>query len=417
MAGCLRGWLGQSWHRQHRRSNPDLPMANRRSSLASFHGFFSSRLRPVHPRAAVLGRPPDFPGRGGSWIAEQCRAGAGQSQPTVARRMRVLEDLLGVALFERGPNSLTLTEAGRAILEAAAPMAEAADAVPRLAAAFRPDSAAPVRITATMSMTMFLSVSRGRIRPGHRADNDRVSAEPPAAAILPPARPISRFGCAISRTATISSPASLGRMAFAVYARSADVSTVIVPPEDPHLSAAGSPHRAAMRKAGPSRRGSAICQSGIRRRDPASAPRCCPAGLAIRIRDLIRVLDLADRHGGGRLARDAPPQPQPAAGPAGGGCDHGSVQERSRTRWREFGNLPHAEDDALRPLARRGSGLRRSRLGRARIAERVRQHLLHHSRQRLLVQIAPQGPAHIAPAPAFRAAPSRATPSIRAGNA
>ena len=29
---------------------------------------------------------------------------------------------------------------------------------------------------------------------------------------------------------------SLGRMAFAVYARSADISTVIVPPEDPHLS-------------------------------------------------------------------------------------------------------------------------------------------------------------------------------------
>ena len=47
-----------------------------RSSLASFHGFFSSRTPPGPPRAAVLGRPPDFPGRGGSWIDEQCRAGA-----------------------------------------------------------------------------------------------------------------------------------------------------------------------------------------------------------------------------------------------------------------------------------------------------------------------------------------------------
>jgi DNA-binding transcriptional LysR family regulator len=45
------------------------------------------------------------------------------SQPTVARRIRALEDQLGIAVFERGPNHLALTAAGRAVLEAASPMA------------------------------------------------------------------------------------------------------------------------------------------------------------------------------------------------------------------------------------------------------------------------------------------------------
>jgi DNA-binding transcriptional LysR family regulator len=80
-----------------------------------------------------------------------------QSQPTTARRLRALEEALGVALVLRGPNSLSLTEAGRAVLEAASPMAEAAAAVPRTAAAYRTDPHAPVRITATASVTMFLS--------------------------------------------------------------------------------------------------------------------------------------------------------------------------------------------------------------------------------------------------------------------
>ena len=52
----------------------------------------------------------------------------GQSQPTIARRVRALEETFGLSLFQRGPNNLDLTEAGRAVLEAAAPMAEAADA-------------------------------------------------------------------------------------------------------------------------------------------------------------------------------------------------------------------------------------------------------------------------------------------------
>lgn len=159
----------------------------------------------------------------------------GQSQPTVARRMRVLEDVLGVSLFERGPNNLALTEAGRAILEAAAPMAEAADAVPRLAAGYRPDSAAPVRITATMSMTMFLS---------YHAAEFAGAIEPIPIAYIPSRRRLDlatgEADIALRMRALPDSDdlvaRSLGRVAFAVYARTADISTVIVPPEDPNLS-------------------------------------------------------------------------------------------------------------------------------------------------------------------------------------
>ncbi len=79
------------------------------------------------------------------------------SVATVTRRIRALEESLGVDLFLRGANALALTDAGRAIVEAAAPMSEAGDAIPRIAAAFRRDADAPVRITATTSMTMFLS--------------------------------------------------------------------------------------------------------------------------------------------------------------------------------------------------------------------------------------------------------------------
>ena len=80
-----------------------------------------------------------------------------QSQATVGRRIRALEEELGVDLFERGPNRLALSEAGRAVLEAASPMAEAARSVAPAAAAYRLDAAAPVRVTATGSVTMFLS--------------------------------------------------------------------------------------------------------------------------------------------------------------------------------------------------------------------------------------------------------------------
>jgi DNA-binding transcriptional LysR family regulator len=160
----------------------------------------------------------------------------GVGQPTIARRMRILEDLLGVPLLLRGPNRVTLTDAGRAVLEAASPMAGAAAAVPRSAAAYRPDPHAPVRITATASVTMFLSL--------HATALARV-AEPAQVAFLPTRRRLDlsagEADIALRMRKLPDTPdlvgRRVGRIAFAMYRhRDDDSNAVIAPPEDPDLS-------------------------------------------------------------------------------------------------------------------------------------------------------------------------------------
>jgi DNA-binding transcriptional LysR family regulator len=160
----------------------------------------------------------------------------GQSQPTIARRIKVLEDTLGVSLFQRGPNNLELTEAGQAVLDAAAPMAEAASVMSRTAAAYRPDPGAPVRITATASVTLFLSL--------HSADLHK-AAEPVEIVYIPTRRKLdlasgeADIGLRMRNLPEGSDDLvarKIGQIAFAVYARTANPSTVIAPPEDPTLS-------------------------------------------------------------------------------------------------------------------------------------------------------------------------------------
>ena len=160
----------------------------------------------------------------------------GQSQPTVARRIKVLEDDLGVSLFQRGPNNLELTEAGRAVLEASAPMAEAASAVPRTAAAYRPDPEAPVRITATASVTMFLSLHAAEL---HKA------AAPVEIAFIPTRRRLDlgsgEADIALRMRKLPEGSEDLvarkvGQLAYALYARDMNPLAVIAPPEDPDLS-------------------------------------------------------------------------------------------------------------------------------------------------------------------------------------
>jgi DNA-binding transcriptional LysR family regulator len=151
----------------------------------------------------------------------------GLSQPTIARRMRALEDVLGVPLVHRGPNQVTLTEAGRSVLEAASPMAEAAAAVARCAAAYRPDPHAPIRITATASVTMFLS---------RHAPVLALSASPAQVAFLPTRRRLDlAAGEADIALRMRRLPDSgdlvgrrVGRIAFAIYRHRDDTSDAVI---------------------------------------------------------------------------------------------------------------------------------------------------------------------------------------------
>lgn len=80
------------------------------------------------------------------------------SKLTVSRRLRELETTLGVSLFERGANRLSLTEAGATLHEATLPMRAAARAIPALMALHQTSPRQPLRITATGTVTLFLSM-------------------------------------------------------------------------------------------------------------------------------------------------------------------------------------------------------------------------------------------------------------------
>jgi len=160
----------------------------------------------------------------------------GQSQPTIARRIRTLEEAFGIDLFQRGPNNLDLTEAGQAILAAASPMGDAASVVARTAAAYRPDPDAPVRVTATSSVAMFLSLHSAEL---HNA------AEPVEIAYLPTRRKLdlasgeADIGLRMRVLPEVTDDLvarKIGQIAFAIYATTGDPTAVIAPPEDPTLS-------------------------------------------------------------------------------------------------------------------------------------------------------------------------------------
>ncbi len=80
----------------------------------------------------------------------------GLSEATVARRLKAFEARLGLSLFRRAANRLILTEIGAALARDAGDVA-AARFASRVDAA-RPDAGAPVRVTATTSISLFLTM-------------------------------------------------------------------------------------------------------------------------------------------------------------------------------------------------------------------------------------------------------------------
>ncbi|MET0426989.1 MAG: LysR family transcriptional regulator [Microvirga sp.] len=159
----------------------------------------------------------------------------GQSQPTVARRIKALEDGLGVELFRRGPNSLELTEAGKAVMESARPMARAAQAAAQVARAFRPEADAPVRLTTTTSVSLFLALHAGTLA---RA------AHPAEIAYLTTRRHLDLAGGEADLALRVYQLAGaedliarrIGAIAFAAYSTTPDPQAFIGPSEDPSLS-------------------------------------------------------------------------------------------------------------------------------------------------------------------------------------
>ena len=142
---------------------------------------------------------------------------------------------------------------------------------------------------------------------------------------------------------------SLGRIAFAVYARSADISTVIVPPEDPHLSQqAALIGRYAKGRTIAARIGDMPIRYQAARSGLGAA--VLPCWLGDSDPDLVPRPQFAARE----WWRTPPSSCTAAAATCrrSGGWRMRSrlCSGRSRTCWREFSNLPHAEDDALRPL-------------------------------------------------------------------
>ncbi|PWC36340.1 LysR family transcriptional regulator [Azospirillum sp. TSO35-2] len=79
------------------------------------------------------------------------------SPPTLGRRLKRLEDRLGGPLFDRLPNRLELTALGRSVLDSAAAMGDAAAAFARQADRLA-TTAQPVRVTATTSVSAFLTL-------------------------------------------------------------------------------------------------------------------------------------------------------------------------------------------------------------------------------------------------------------------
>jgi DNA-binding transcriptional LysR family regulator len=86
------------------------------------------------------------------------------SHPTIARRIKALEDRLGAHLFDRLPDRFALTAAGEALLADAQAMEAAAESIDRRSARLGDTHHGTVRLSAGEAMTGFLARHLPRLR-------------------------------------------------------------------------------------------------------------------------------------------------------------------------------------------------------------------------------------------------------------
>ena len=78
------------------------------------------------------------------------------SQPTLSVAVKKLEEELGLAIFERGPGEVTITPAGRPIVEQAQRVLAEASRIKELAVAGRDPLAGPLRLGAIYTIGPYL---------------------------------------------------------------------------------------------------------------------------------------------------------------------------------------------------------------------------------------------------------------------
>src|SRR5262249_48163481 len=88
----------------------------------------------------------------------------GVSHPTVARRVKSLEDRIGARLFDRLPDRFVLPGAGEQLLADARAMEQAAESIDRRSAGLTDAAQGTVRISAGEAMTAFLASHLPRLR-------------------------------------------------------------------------------------------------------------------------------------------------------------------------------------------------------------------------------------------------------------
>ena len=95
----------------------------------------------------------------------------GVSHPTVARRIKALEDAVGAKLFDRLPSGFALTAAGEQLVGDAEAMERAADSIGRRSAGLGEAAQATVgtvRLSAGEAMTAFIARHLPRLRQGRQ---------------------------------------------------------------------------------------------------------------------------------------------------------------------------------------------------------------------------------------------------------
>jgi len=107
----------------------------------------------------------------------------GISPATAGRRVQRLEGSLGAPLFDRLPNRLALTHLGQELAEVGTAMQQGAAAVAHRASLRMAPADAPVRVTATGSVSLFLAASARRLTELAAAEGAAVSVATTRAAL------------------------------------------------------------------------------------------------------------------------------------------------------------------------------------------------------------------------------------------